>query len=254
MRVLPLCRYNLDEDGLRCIPYCSRPCEHGSLCLESEQCFGCDPGWQGQYCHEPACQIQIETCVIFSSSPLWVSFCVRASSRLACSHNVLFTRSSSHHLRLGGSRKDDYGMWVTKMGCYHTGECHGVDSCINCPHGWAGPKCEEVRCLLLPCPAACSLLLPFAALRLSSSLLSMHIDDHRFKLISPPRFCPERTLLITLPVLPLTVLSAYVVACCLDQVPGGLAILIIGLVAGLGNLYIYPPLKRTPMCIFSSWV
>jgi len=132
-------------------------------------------------------------------------------------------------------------MWVTKMGCYHTGECHGVDSCINCPHGWAGPKCEEVRCLLLPCPAVCSLLLPFAALRLSSSPIRIHIDDHRFKLISPPRFCPERTLLITVPVLPLTVLSAYVVACCLDQVPGGLAILIIGLVAGLGNLYIYPP-------------
>ena len=186
---------------------------------------------------------------------LWAFlFAVGASSRLACSHKFSFTRSSSHYLWLGGSRKDDYGMWVTKMGCYHTGECHGVDSCINCPHGWAGPKCEEVRCLLLPCPAVCSLLLPFAALRLSSSLLSMHIDDHRFKLSSRPRFCPERTLLITLPVLPLTVLSAYVVACCLDQVPGGLAILIIGLVAGLGNLYIYPPLKRTPMCIFSSWV
>lgn len=53
--------YILNEDGMRCDPHCSRQCEHGSLCLESEQCFGCDPGWQGQYCHEPSCQIQIET-------------------------------------------------------------------------------------------------------------------------------------------------------------------------------------------------
>lgn len=53
--------YNLNEDGLHCEPHCSRPCEHGSICLASEQCFGCDPGWQGQYCHEPSCQIQIET-------------------------------------------------------------------------------------------------------------------------------------------------------------------------------------------------
>ncbi len=53
--------YSLKEDGLHCEPHCSRPCEHGSICLESEQCFGCDPGWQGQYCHEPSCQIQIET-------------------------------------------------------------------------------------------------------------------------------------------------------------------------------------------------
>ena len=52
--------------------------------------------------------------------------------------------------------------------------------------------------------------------------------------------------------MPLTVLSAYVVACCLDQVPGGLAILIIGLVAGLGNLYISPPHSSALPCAFSE--
>lgn len=39
--------YRLSADGLRCEPHCSRPCEHGSICLEAEQCFGCDPGWCG---------------------------------------------------------------------------------------------------------------------------------------------------------------------------------------------------------------
>ena len=38
----------------------ARPCEHGSLCLLSEQCVGCDVGWEGQYCHVPACAIEIE--------------------------------------------------------------------------------------------------------------------------------------------------------------------------------------------------
>ena len=37
--------YRLGADGLRCEPHCSRPCGHGSICLEAEQCFGCDPGW-----------------------------------------------------------------------------------------------------------------------------------------------------------------------------------------------------------------
>ena len=89
--------------------------------MESEQCVGCDSGWQGQYCHEPACQIQIET-------------------------------------------KDDYGMWITKTGCYHTGECHGVDSCTGCPNGWAGLRCEEVpgglAILILGLVAGLGLILP----------------------------------------------------------------------------------------------
>ena len=24
------------------------------------------------------------------------------------------------------------------------GQCHGVDACVDCPHGWSGPKCEVV--------------------------------------------------------------------------------------------------------------
>ena len=40
--------YNLHEDAHHCVPHCSRPCEHGSLCLLSEQCVGCDVGWEGQ--------------------------------------------------------------------------------------------------------------------------------------------------------------------------------------------------------------
>ena len=39
---------------------------------------------------------------------------------------------------------DDYGMLLTRIGYYHAGECHGVDACVDCPHGWSGPKCEVV--------------------------------------------------------------------------------------------------------------
>jgi hypothetical protein len=50
--------YELRQDGFSCMPRCSRSCEHGGLCLEPESCFGCDAGWGGDYCHEPACQVR----------------------------------------------------------------------------------------------------------------------------------------------------------------------------------------------------
>jgi hypothetical protein len=52
--------YTLKADRYTCQPFCRRPCQHGGVCLQPDQCVGCAVGWKGRYCHEPSCHIEIE--------------------------------------------------------------------------------------------------------------------------------------------------------------------------------------------------
>ena len=52
--------FELQSNGVTCLPRCSRLCAHGGICTAPEKCEGCESGWIGQYCEIAMCDNKIE--------------------------------------------------------------------------------------------------------------------------------------------------------------------------------------------------